>query len=75
MFRQSAAYRHLTNTLYRRGTTKSVIMVDTPNPHIIEEATGPQSSELPPNPVARESKPAIVVNEVMMTGITRRLPA
>ena len=37
----------------------------------MDAATGPQIRELPPNPVARENKPAIVVREVIMTGITR----
>ena len=34
-------------------------------------AIGPQISELPPKPAASENNPAIVVSEVMSTGMIR----
>ena len=55
--------------------TNNVIKVETANPHIIAEATGPHSREFPPRPDAKDSNPAIVVKEVIKIGTTRRRAA
>ena len=61
--------------LYTRGIIRSVSMVENPIPHTIVLATGPQSKDSPPSPIAREERPAIVVNEVINIGTTRRRAA
>ena len=48
----------------------SVSVVEKMRPQTIAVATGPQISDLPPSPVARESRPATVVSEVMSIGKT-----
>ncbi len=45
------------------------------SPQTIAVATGAQISEWPPNPIARENKPATVVSVVIIMGKTLRLAA
>ena len=63
------------NIRYNNGITISVRQVEKVSPQTIDVATGPQIKEWPPNPVANENKPAIVVSDVIKIGITRRLAA
>jgi len=55
--------------------TNSVRNVETIKPQTMAVATGPHMREWPPRPVARENKPAMVVNEVIKIGMTRRRAA
>jgi len=63
------------NALKRIGTMNNVSAEATNRPNTMLVATGPQSSDLPPRPVASEKSPAIVVSVVIRMGITRRLAA
>ena len=63
------------NARYNNGITNKVSMVENANPHTMDDATGPQINDSPPNPVANENSPAIVVKEVIIIGITRRRAA
>jgi hypothetical protein len=60
---------------YSSGTTNRVRTVEKARPQTMAVATGPQTNDLPPSPVAREKSPAMVVMEVIRMGMTRRRAA
>ena len=66
---------NLINIRYNIGITNRVNTVENARPQTIAVATGPQINEVPAKPVANENKPAMVVSEVINTGITLLLAA
>ena len=57
------------------GIMIRVSTLATPRPATMEEATGPQTRDLPPSPTASENSPAMVVVVVIRMGMTRRRAA
>lgn len=57
------------------GITNKVSMVENANPQTMTVATGLHTKDFPAKPIARENRPAIVVSEVIQTGITLLLAA